>query len=80
MEKLTVKTDKLNNIENVFLNNLHKHKAPCTVYLQNGIKLQGIVSFSDNISILLHRDGSHSMLVYKHAISTIIPQDFINVG
>jgi host factor-I protein len=56
----------------VFLNTLRKTKNPVTVFLVNGVKLQGIVTWFDNFSILLRRDNM-SQLVYKHAISTIMP-------
>ena len=64
--------DKKENLQDVFLNNLRKNKSPVTVFLVNGVKLQGIVTWFDNFCILLRRDG-HSQLVYKHAISTIMP-------
>ena len=51
---------------------LRKTKAPVTMFLVKGVKLQGIVTWFDNFSILLRRDGQ-SQLVYKHAISTIMP-------
>ncbi len=60
------------NLQDQFLNLLRKHKAPVTVFLVKGVKLQGIVTWFDNFSILLRRDGA-SQLVYKHAISTIMP-------
>lgn len=60
------------NIQDVFLNQLRRSKSSVTVFLVNGVKLQGIVSGFDNFSILLRRD-SHSQLVYKHAVSTIMP-------
>ena len=60
------------NIQDVFLNHLRKQKMSITVYLVNGVKLQGVVGAFDNFSLLLRRDG-HSQLVYKHAISTIMP-------
>ena len=65
-------TDKKENLQDVFLNHLRKNKSPVTVFLVNGVKLQGIVTWFDNFCILLRRDG-HSQLVYKHAISTIVP-------
>ena len=65
-------TERSPNIQDVFLNHLRKQKMSVTVYLVNGVKLQGIVSAFDNFSLLLRRDG-HSQLVYKHAISTIMP-------
>ena len=60
------------NLQDQFLNLLRKHKTPVTMFLVKGVKLQGIVTWFDNFSILLRRDGQ-SQLVYKHAISTIMP-------
>jgi host factor-I protein len=65
-------SEKSQNVQDVFLNNIRKQKAPVTVFLVNGVKLQGIVTWFDNFSVLLRRDG-HTQLVYKHAISTIMP-------
>jgi len=60
------------NLQDLFLNQLRKNKTPVTMFLVKGVKLQGIVTWFDNFSILLRRDGQ-SQLVYKHAISTIMP-------
>ena len=60
------------NLQDVFLNHLRKNKIPVTMFLVKGVKLQGIVTWFDNFSVLLRRDGQ-SQLVYKHAISTIMP-------
>ncbi|MTI10060.1 RNA chaperone Hfq [Curvivirga aplysinae] len=65
-------SEKTQNLQDVFLNNLRKNKASVTVFLVNGVKLQGIVTWFDNFCVLLRRDA-HSQLVYKHAISTIMP-------
>lgn len=65
-------TDKNQNVQDIFLNYVRKNKAPVTVFLINGVKLQGIITWFDSFSMLLRRDG-HSQLVYKHAISTIMP-------
>src|SRR4029079_19239233 len=65
-------SEKAQNVQDVFLNHLRKNKTPVTIFLVNGVKLQGIVTWFDNFSVLLRRDG-HSQLVYKHAISTIMP-------
>ena len=65
-------SEKAQNVQDVFLNHLRKNKTPVTIFLVNGVKLQGIVTWFDNFSVLLRRDG-HSQLVYKHAISTITP-------
>ncbi|MGZ8369786.1 MAG: RNA chaperone Hfq [Caulobacteraceae bacterium] len=64
--------DKKQNLQDAFLNAVRKAKTPLTVYLMNGVKLQGVVSWFDNFCILLRRDGQ-VQLVYKHAVSTIMP-------
>ncbi len=65
-------SDKSQNVQDVFLNYIRKQKTPVTIFLVNGVKLQGIVTWFDNFSVLLRRDG-HTQLVYKHAISTVMP-------
>jgi host factor-I protein len=60
------------NLQDTFLNQVRKTKTPLTVFLVNGVKLQGVITWFDNFCVLLRRDG-HSQLVYKHAISTIMP-------
>ncbi len=65
-------SDKTQNVQDVFLNYIRKQKTPVTIFLVNGVKLQGIVTWFDNFSVLLRRDG-HTQLVYKHAISTVMP-------
>ncbi|CAA9536057.1 MAG: RNA-binding protein Hfq / RNA-binding protein Hfq [uncultured Sphingomonadaceae bacterium] len=64
--------DKVNNLQDVFLNALRKGKTPVTMFLVKGVKLQGIITWFDNFSVLLRRDGQ-AQLIYKHAISTIMP-------
>ena len=65
-------TDKKQNLQDTFLNSVRRSKTPLTIFLINGVKLQGVVSWFDNFCVLLRRDGQ-SQLVYKHAISTIMP-------
>jgi host factor-I protein len=65
-------SEKSQNLQDVFLNSVRKAKVPVTIFLVNGVKLQGIITWFDNFCVLLRRD-SHSQLVYKHAISTIMP-------
>ncbi len=65
-------SEKQQNLQDVFLNNVRKAKIPVTVFLVNGLKLQGIITWFDNFCVLLRRDA-HSQLVYKHAISTVMP-------
>ncbi len=64
--------ERAQNLQDTFLNNVRKNKTPLTIFLVNGVKLQGIITWFDNFSVLLRRDG-HSQLVYKHAISTVMP-------
>ena len=65
-------SDKSRNLQEVFLNNVRKSRVAVTVFLVNGVKLQGVITWFDNFSILLKRD-QHAQLGYKHAISTILP-------
>ena len=64
--------DRKQNLQDTFLNSVRKSKMPLTIFLVNGVKLQGVVTWFDSFCVLLRRDGS-SQLVYKHAISTIMP-------
>jgi host factor-I protein len=64
--------EKSQNLQEVFLNSVRKDHIAVTVFLVNGVKLQGIITWFDNFSLLLKRD-QHIQLVYKHAISTIMP-------
>jgi host factor-I protein len=64
--------EKSQNIQDVFLNTLRKKKIPVTIFLSNGVKLQGNVTGFDNFSVLLRR-GPQVQLVYKHTIATVVP-------
>ena len=66
------------NLQAAFLNHVRKTKIPVTVFLITGVKLQGVITWFDNFCILLRRDGQ-SQLVYKHAISTIMPSQSISL-
>jgi host factor-I protein len=66
------------NLQDAFLNEVRKTKTPVTVFLINGVKLQGVITWFDNFCILLRRDGQ-SQLVYKHAVSTIMPSQPISL-
>ncbi|MEG9862471.1 MAG: RNA chaperone Hfq [Parvularculales bacterium] len=70
-------SDKSKNLQETFLNSVRKDHASVTVFLVNGVKLQGIITWFDNFCLLLKRE-QHVQLVYKHAISTIMPSDPIN--
>jgi host factor-I protein len=60
------------NLQDIFLNQMRKEKIPVTMYLVNGARLTGMIKGFDNFVILLKQDNQQ--LVYKHAISTIIPE------
>ena len=60
------------NLQDTFLNSVRRNKNPVTLFLVNGVKLQGVITWFDNFSVLLRREGT-VQLVYKHAISTIMP-------
>ena len=70
-------TDK-SNLQDTFLNTVRKDKTPVTIFLVNGVKLQGIITWFDNFCVLLKREGV-TQLVYKHAISTIMPNEDISL-
>ncbi len=71
--------DKVNNLQDMFLNSLRRAKMPVTMFLVKGVKLQGIITWFDNFSVLLRRDGQ-AQLIYKHAISTIMPAQPLDLG
>ena len=77
LEPVSATVLKGQNLQDQFLNFLRKNKTPVTMFLVKGVKLQGIITWFDNFSILLRRDGQ-SQLVYKHAISTIMPSQPVN--
>ena len=64
--------EKNQNVQDVFLNHVRKNKTPVTVFLVNGVKLQGYVTRFDSYSVQLTREGQ-SQVVYKRAISTLSP-------
>lgn len=64
--------DRSQNLQDQFLNAVRKQRIPLTIFLVNGVKLTGVVTSFDNFCVLLRRDGS-AQLVYKHAISTVMP-------
>ena len=71
-------SDKRQNLQDIFLNAVRKNKTPLTVFLVNGVKLQGVVSWFDNFCVLLKGEGRPPQLVYKHAISTVVPGRAVN--
>lgn len=65
-------SDRKQNLQDTFLNAVRRSKTPLTIFLVNGVKLQGVVTWFDNFCVLLRREGQ-AQLVYKHAISTVMP-------
>lgn len=70
--------DKTQNAQDAFLNTLRKKKIPVTVFLSNGVKLQGNITGFDNFCMVLRR-GPQVQLVYKHSIATIVPSGPVNL-
>lgn len=70
--------EKKQNLQDAFLNSVRKSKTPLTIFLMNGVKLGGVVTWFDNFCVLLRRDGQ-VQLVYKHAISTIMPTEPVSL-
>ena len=66
-------------LQDTFLRHVREHKVPVTVFLTNGVRLQGTVTAFDSYSLLLSRDRQ-AQLVYKHAISTILPSEPVRTG
>lgn len=66
------------NLQDAFLNNVRKSKISVTIFLINGVKLQGVITWFDSFCVLLRRDGQ-SQLVYKSAISTIMPSQPVSL-
>ncbi len=73
-----MKTNAL-NLQDLFLNQARKEKIGITIFLMNGVQLKGLVKGFDSYIIVLDNDGKQQM-IYKHAISTIIPNKNINLN
>lgn len=65
------------NLQDVFLNQVRKDNVSITIFLMNGFQLRGHVKGFDNYTIVLDSDGKQQ-LIYKHAISTVIPAKSVN--
>ncbi|GBE05281.1 MAG TPA: RNA chaperone Hfq [Nitrospirae bacterium] len=71
-------TNKNHNVQDLYLNALRKSKTPVVIYLTNGARLKGIIKGFDNFVVLIKQDKQQ--LIYKHAISTIIPEKDVNLN
>lgn len=67
------------NLQDLFLNNARKEKVPVTIFLMNGVKVKGHVKGFDSYIILLEGENKQQNLIYKHAVSTIVPGKNINL-
>lgn len=65
------------NLQDNFLNQVRKSKMPVTIFLINGFKIKGVVKSFDNFTILMEVNGEQQM-IYKHAVSTLIPTKKLN--
>ncbi|BEP29065.1 RNA chaperone Hfq [Helicovermis profundi] len=65
------------NLQDIFLNQVRKDKTPITVFLVSGYQIKGLVKGFDSYTIVLNSEGKQQM-IYKHAISTIIPTKEVN--
>ncbi len=70
-------TSKSQSLQDNYLNQLRKDKMPVLVYLTNGVRLKGVVKAFDNFVILLK--DANQQLVYKHAVSTIVPERDLDI-
>jgi len=74
-----MKRDQTDSLQNIFLAHIMKNKIPLTVFLMNGVRLQGTVTGFDNLAVLLSRDAS-TQVIYKKTISTIAPIEPIQLS
>lgn len=66
------------NLQDLFLNNARKEKIPVTIYLMNGVQVKGYVKGFDSYIVLLEGENKQQNMIYKHAVSTIIPGKYIS--
>ncbi len=67
------------NLQDTFLNNVRKSKTSITVFLVNGFQIKGVVKGFDNYVVMIEGEGKQNV-IYKHAISTIIPSENVNMA
>jgi host factor-I protein len=71
-EKELAEMQKTQNLQDSFLNQLRKDRSTVTMFLMNGFQLHGVVKSFDGFTVVLDSDGKQQ-LIYKHAISTVVP-------
>lgn len=70
---------KTQNLQDAFLNYIRREKIPVTLFLMNGFQLRGVVRSFDSFVVLIDADGRQQM-IYKHAISTLVPLQPVHIG
>ena len=70
--------NKVINLQDVFLNQCRKERISVTIFLTNGFQFKGMVKGFDSYGVILEREGKQQ-LVYKHAISTVVPAKSVSV-
>ena len=69
----------LAHTQDLFLNNARKERIPVTIFLMNGVQVKGNVRGFDSYIILLEGENRQQNMIYKHAVSTIVPSKYINL-
>lgn len=69
--------NKSQNLQDNYLNQLRKEKVPVVIYLANGVRLKGVIKGFDSFVILLKETSQQ--LIYKHAVSTIVPEKDVDI-
>ena len=67
------------NLQDLFLNNARKERVPVTIFLMNGVQIKGYVKGFYSYIVLLESENRQQNLIYKHAVSTIVPGKNINL-
>ncbi|WP_455538702.1 RNA chaperone Hfq [Terrisporobacter sp.] len=67
------------NLQDLFLNNARKERVPVTIFLMNGVQVKGYVKGFDSYIVLIEGENKQQNLIYKHAVSTIVPGKTINL-
>jgi len=70
---------KNHNLQELFLNQVRKEKVPVVIFLTSGVRLKGIIRGFDNFVVLLKDKDTNEQLIYKHAISSIVPEKMVEI-
>ncbi|SEM74150.1 RNA chaperone Hfq [Lihuaxuella thermophila] len=70
----------MKNLQSIFLNQLRTRRTLVTIYLMNGFQFRGVIVGFDTFTLTVQITGGKQQLIYKHAISTIIPAEPVSMG